>query len=163
MRKLITYTMMAILITVVISISTGNKSEAGSATYYMPYLHTNAGNVVYCVIGNVSSNALTGTFSTMTTETGTATQTAGTSFSIAANTTQMITFSGTTITTGSSTITISDVTSGSYSGKLSFTGTATSTNVACTDIPMSCFQGTTNPKRNLAGHTCDDGTSTLAY
>ncbi|MBF0466187.1 MAG: hypothetical protein HQK88_14530 [Nitrospirae bacterium] len=160
MKKIITYTLMTLLITGVISILLSNKTEASSATYYMPYLHTNAGNVVYCVVGNVSSNAITGTFSTMTTESGTASQTAGTGFSIAANTTQMITFSGTTITTGSSTITVSDVTNGSYSGKLAYTSTA---NVSCTDVPMSCFQGTTNPKRNLAGHTCDDGTNVLAY
>ncbi|MEO5357309.1 MAG: hypothetical protein H7844_08430 [Nitrospirae bacterium YQR-1] len=160
MRKKILYAFIALLITGFTAISTSNNTEAGSASYYMPYLHTNTNNVVYCVVGNISSNSITGIFTTMSTEGGTASQTAGASFSIAANTTQMLTFSGTTLTTGSSAITLSDITGGSFSGKVDFTATS---GVSCSDVPMSCFQGTTNPKRNLTGHTCDDGVNTLAY
>ena len=175
MKKITVYVLTALLITV--SLSLIIEDNADSATYYMPYIHTHTNNVVYCVVSNVSTSSVTGSFTTMTLESGSASQTAGTSFSIDAKATQLITFSGNTMTTGSSTITLSDLTSGSstgYSGKLAFTGATssgdsefggaiTSSTVTCSDVPMSCFQGTTSPKRNLVGHTCEDGTNKFAY
>ncbi|MEO5355794.1 MAG: hypothetical protein H7844_00665 [Nitrospirae bacterium YQR-1] len=175
MKKIIAYTLTALLITITLSLTIADKAD--TATYYMPYIHTNTNNVVYCVVSNVSTSPVTGSFTTMTVESGSANQTAGTSFSVDAKTTQLMTFSGNTMTTGSTTIFLSDLTSGSstgYSGKLAFTGTTssgdsefsgaiTSSTVTCSDVPMSCFQGTTSPKRNLVGHTCEDGTNKFAY
>ncbi|MEO5357894.1 MAG: hypothetical protein H7844_11435 [Nitrospirae bacterium YQR-1] len=149
MKKIIAYTLIALLITLNLTMA----DKAGSATYYMPYIHTNTNNVVYCVVSNVSTSSVTGSFTTMTVESGSANQTTDTSFTVDAKTTQLMTFSGNTMTTGSTTITLSDLTSGSskgYSGKLAFTGASsggdsefggaiTSSTVTCSDVPMSCF------------------------
>ncbi|MBF0459170.1 MAG: hypothetical protein HQK99_14865 [Nitrospirae bacterium] len=35
-------------------------------------------------------------------------------------------------------------------------GNATSLDWTCGNLPMACFQGTTNPKRNLVGYMCSD-------
>ncbi|MBF0536463.1 MAG: hypothetical protein HQK88_16995 [Nitrospirae bacterium] len=175
MKKIIVYTLTTLLIMMTVSLMIETKAD--SATYYMPYLHTSTSNVVYCVVTNVSSSPVNGSFTTMSVENGTATQTTGTSFSVDAKTTQLMTFSGSTLTTGTSTITISDVSASTisgYSGKLAFIGTSspgdtefgggvTASTVSCTDVPMSCFQGTTSPKRNLVGHNCEDGTNKFAY
>ncbi|MBF0466327.1 MAG: hypothetical protein HQK94_14740, partial [Nitrospirae bacterium] len=174
MKKIILRTLIVLIIMITLSLMTGTKAD--SATYYMPYLHTSTSNVVYCVVTNQSSSQVNASFTTMSLENGTASQTASTSFTVDAKTTQLMTFSGSTLTTGSSTITIPDVSASTisgYSGKLAFIGTSspgdtefgggvTASTVSCTDVPMSCFQGTTSPKRNLVGHNCEDGTNKFA-
>ncbi|QWR77356.1 hypothetical protein [Candidatus Magnetomonas plexicatena] len=44
-----------------------------------------------------------------------------------------------------------------YGGTLSF---ASGSSIDCKKIAMSCFQGTTNPKRPIGGYTCEDDSTT---
>jgi hypothetical protein len=71
----------------------------------------------------------------------------------------MLTFSGTTITAGAASIDISpEIGAGSstvYSADIVFTSGVA---INCSQLEMSCFQGTTSPKRNVVGYTCYDGT-----
>ncbi|MEO5357185.1 MAG: hypothetical protein H7844_07800 [Nitrospirae bacterium YQR-1] len=130
--------------------------------YYIPYLHTNTNNVVYCIASNSSSDNSTGYFKVTSNDNGTLTGKFN-SFStvFTAGTTNMLTFSGQTVYTGSGSDKIdlsSDTgTSAAYGGTLKFDSTGTSLN--CKNLTMGCFQGTTTPKRNLAGFICEDNST----
>ncbi|QWR77431.1 hypothetical protein [Candidatus Magnetomonas plexicatena] len=160
MRKLT-----AILLTVILAlVTTVIFSEAASTVYYyLPYMHTNASGVTYCIVSNLSSETLNTTFTVGSNTTGVTTGTANNLSTIAANTTKQMTFYQQTVSFGSTTVTIaSDAadTSTSYAGTLTFTSTAefatTGTKASCLSVVMACFQGTTTPRRNLIGYACKD-------
>ncbi|MEO5357695.1 MAG: hypothetical protein H7844_10405 [Nitrospirae bacterium YQR-1] len=122
----------------------------------MPFLHTNTGVVTYCWIANTTSDSATVTFTVMSSSSSTSPSQSpnSTTISIAGKKSALLTFSGKSIKSGSTSVDISGDTSGTdiaYGLKMEIsTGT-------CESVGMSCFQGTTNPKRNLTGYTCNDG------
>ncbi|MBF0466857.1 MAG: hypothetical protein HQK88_16140 [Nitrospirae bacterium] len=152
--------------------------ESGSGTYvtyYIPYLHTNTNTPVYCVTTNngIGADNITSlSFIVMSAEQSTISRTFS---SIEANNlfnykrTLMFTFSGQTMYVGTSTSAFTDIssnvgTSEVYGGKLTFYSTIQQDSNAlrpshlnCKNIPMTCFLGTTNPKRNLEGLICEAG------
>ncbi|MEO5358796.1 MAG: hypothetical protein H7844_16085, partial [Nitrospirae bacterium YQR-1] len=80
---------------------------------------------------------------------------------IAAKTTQQFSANDKTVTFGSTSVSISsDVAdASSYAGTLKFTSATeftTGTKATCLSVLMACFQGTTNPKRNIIGYACKD-------
>ncbi|MBF0466610.1 MAG: hypothetical protein HQK88_08630 [Nitrospirae bacterium] len=134
-------------------------------TYFLPYLHTNTNNVVYCEVSNNStSNGALGVLTVLSNSgTNKPSQTnEPTGFPITAKQTAMITFSGASVTLGGTTVDITTNTDNTganssqvyYSAKIAF-GTYDST-ATCDTIGMTCFQGTTSPKRNLIGYLCFD-------
>ena len=153
-----------ILLTVILTIvATVLLSEASTVYYYLPYLHSNADKVTYCVVSNMSSELLNTTFTVGANSTGTATGTANSLSTLAIKTTQFLALSEQTVTFGSASVTLStdvaDKTSTSYAGTLTFTSAATGTTgtkATCLSVLMACFQGNSNPKRNLVGYACKD-------
>ncbi|MBF0519820.1 MAG: hypothetical protein HQK92_08865 [Nitrospirae bacterium] len=134
-------------------------------TYFLPYLHTNTNNVVYCEVSNNStSNGALGVLTVLSNSgTNKPSQTnEPTGFPITAKQTAMITFSGASVTLGGTTVDITTNTDNTganssqvyYSAKIAF-GTYDSS-ATCNTIGMTCFQGTTSPKRNLVGYLCFD-------
>ncbi|MEO5358750.1 MAG: hypothetical protein H7844_15835 [Nitrospirae bacterium YQR-1] len=142
---------------------TVKTTEASNVYYYLPYFHTISNNVTYCVAANMSSEELTVSFTVGANHNGNPTGTSNTfSTKLGTKTTRFFTFSEKTVTAGSDTVSISsDVgDASSYAGTLKFTTTAefptTGTKATCKSLLMSCFQGTTTPKRNLIGYVCED-------
>ncbi|MBF0466609.1 MAG: hypothetical protein HQK88_08635 [Nitrospirae bacterium] len=135
-----------------------------TAYYYLPYFHTNAGNVIYCVASNTTNGTVTPTITVTAASNASPTSNTYTLSDIAAKTSQMITFSGTSVLEGTSVTSILGAFSGSvtdtisYGGTLAFIGSGD-----CSTIIMSCFQGNTTPKRNVTGYNCYDGTNHFAY
>ncbi|MBF0518469.1 MAG: hypothetical protein HQK92_01950 [Nitrospirae bacterium] len=156
----------AILLTIILALAvTVVFSEAASTIYYyMPYMQSNAAGVTYCIVSNMSSETLNTTFTVGSNTTGVTTGTANSLSTIATNTTKQMTFYQQAVTFGSTTATIAsdvpDANSTSYAGTLTFTATSefgtTGTKATCLSVVMACFQGTTNPKRNLIGYACKD-------
>ncbi|MEO5355774.1 MAG: hypothetical protein H7844_00560 [Nitrospirae bacterium YQR-1] len=140
----------------------GGGTVMGTVSYYIPYLHTHTNNVTYCYIANFSSNALTTSFTVNAAATkpvGNATTFGDT---LGAGLSKMVTFSGTTISLGVETLDLASETGTgltAYGGTLKFTTTVTG-GASCKNVIISCFQGTTQPKRNVVGYLCgDDSTS----
>ena len=135
--------------------------EAGTAIYYMPFFTTDSGNPTYCWTANKSTADVTATIQIMSTNSSTTpTQTPLTkTLSIPAKQSKMISFVGAAISTDNASIDISAETgtgaSTVYSADITFTSSGT---LSCTKLGISCFQGTTTPRRNLVGYTCFDGT-----
>ncbi|MBF0519819.1 MAG: hypothetical protein HQK92_08860 [Nitrospirae bacterium] len=141
-------------------------------TYFLPYLHTNTNNVVYCVVSNNSTSKDALGVLTVLSNSGTnkPSQTNElTGFPITAKQTSMIIFSGTTVTSGTTTVDITTNTDNTgnnssliyYSAKIGY-GTYDA-DATCDTIGMTCFQGTTSPKRNIRGFVCYDGTTYLPH
>ncbi|MBF0539668.1 MAG: hypothetical protein HQL03_15610 [Nitrospirae bacterium] len=139
---------------------------ATNVYYYLPYLTTVSGAQVYCMVSNFSTDDVTSTtFTVMASSLSQASQTARTFPSInnvGKGRTQLIIFSGQAITVDTGTQVV-DLTSdtgsaNSYGGTLKFSSSG-STGVNCKTLLMTCFQGTTNPKRNLVGYLCEDDSS----
>ncbi|MBF0465694.1 MAG: hypothetical protein HQK88_13020 [Nitrospirae bacterium] len=145
-------------------------------TYYLPYLHTNPAGVVYCVVSNFgigADNITHVNFNIMGNERGsvdrsTAQLTVLNYFT--SKKTVMLAFSGQGIYVGTTTdnqyVNMSSIlgTSEMYGAKLSFVSTIVAgtnavrdSHLNCKNLVMSCFQGTSNPKRNLVGYSCEAG------
>ncbi len=142
--------------------------SASNVYYNMPFLHTSTNNVVYCWLSNLSGSSVSGTnFTVKANETNNPPKTAVTfpsSAYIPSGGTHLITFTGQSIyygTTQAADLSSSTGTSSAYGGVLQFTSTGTG-DITCKNIVMACFQGTTNPKRNIVGNVCeDDSNSTI--
>ncbi|MEO5359786.1 MAG: hypothetical protein H7843_04990 [Nitrospirota bacterium] len=137
-------------------------TEAGTAIYYMPFFTTDTANPTYCWIANKSTGSATASIQIMTNNSSTApTQIPlTTTLSLPAKRSKMVTFYSTTIIADSTILDISSEVGSSgvpvvYSADITFSSTGT---LNCTMLGMSCFQGTTTPRRNLVGYTCYDGT-----
>ncbi|QWR76449.1 hypothetical protein [Candidatus Magnetomonas plexicatena] len=137
---------------------------SGSSTvyYYIPYLSTNGSGATYCVVSNSSTyDVTTMTFAVMASQSVEASQTAQTfssSLNLGKAKTSLIAFDGQTVSVdGTTGLDISSYTqtSSMYGGTLKFLSTS-SGSINCKNILMSCFQGTTSPKRNLIGYLCED-------
>ncbi|MEO5356833.1 MAG: hypothetical protein H7844_05990 [Nitrospirae bacterium YQR-1] len=154
---------LALTVSMFIGISGMNPAHVGAASnvyYYMPYLHTNPSNVVYCFL----SNAATAEATVSVAVTSSSTKPVGTAntftATLGAGITKMISFSSQSVTFGSESKDITTETGGTvnsvtaYGAKLSLASTGSDLN--CKSMTMSCFQGTTNPKRNVLGYICED-------
>ncbi len=141
------------------NITSTTKSKV---TYFLPYFHTNTNNVTYCVISNISTdNVINIYFSVGANSSGTPTgaQKEFISTKLFSKMSKLMTFSDQLIYFGNDTMDISSELglATSYAGTLTFNSTGTG--LSCKNILMACFQGTTNPKRNLAGFICEDNSS----
>lgn len=147
---------------------------AATITYNIPYFHTNPASVGYCIISNsVTDNTtdLTVSFAVSAVGRSLGTKPSGTVHTftrpLSAQTALQYTLLGASITDSTSTFDLtSDIygtaasTDINYSGRFTFTTTGTAT---CKDVLISCFQGTTTPKRNMIGYSCYDGTNMQSY
>ncbi|MBF0519466.1 MAG: hypothetical protein HQK92_07070 [Nitrospirae bacterium] len=150
--------LMIIVQTLIIFVLWHNDIKAGTATYNLPFLNTHTNSVTYCWLSNTTTDSAIASFTVMSNNSSTSpTQiTNSTTISISGKQTALLTFTGQSITSGVTSVNIASETSGSsisYGLKMEITGNS----VTCESLGMSCFQGTTNPKRNLAGYTCNDG------
>ena len=70
-----------------------------------------------------------------------------------------MTFSGDSIYFGNDTVGLPSElgSAASYAGTLTFYSSDTGLN--CKSVLVSCFQGTSSPKRNLAGYICEDNST----
>ncbi|KJU87477.1 secreted protein [Candidatus Magnetobacterium bavaricum] len=149
-----------------VSMWSGNVSTVGAAdgvTYTLPYLHTssdtsaNGSRAVYCILSNMSSDNATVSFQQRTnaSTSGLTPAAAAGSYTLVPGTSPMITISSTSVAVGTSSIT-SVTSDGNYGGYLILAGPSTSgaTPISCETVGMACFQGATNPKRNLVGYQC---------
>ncbi|MBF0319558.1 MAG: hypothetical protein HQL01_07135 [Nitrospirae bacterium] len=148
-----------LVLTAIAALSIG--VEAGTAIYYMPFFTTEQGNPTYCWTANKSTADVTATIQIMSANSSaTPSQTPlSKTLSIPAKQSKMLSFIGTAITIDNVSINISsEVGTGAstvYSADITFTSSGT---LSCTKLGISCFQGTTTPRRNLVGYTCYDGT-----
>ncbi|KWT90997.1 hypothetical protein [Candidatus Magnetominusculus xianensis] len=157
-----------------------------NVTYTLPYLNTGTASNVYCIIANntsdnatiqfrVSANSGTNLTSATVVINNNVSSSGATVYS---RQSRMLSFEGTSVKVDG--IAIGDissyVTGGSYGGRVTLmkgspgmaqgqlpggqlmlhSGNRVMGTWACTDLPMACFQGTTNPKRNLVGYICSD-------
>ncbi|MBF0565320.1 MAG: hypothetical protein HQK89_08760, partial [Nitrospirae bacterium] len=141
----------------------GQVNNPDNVTYRFPYFHTAATNVIYCVASNSSSQSASVTFTP---------RTSGLAFStssfpainlgiLGGNMTDMYTFNQNSASSFVGGVNASIVgpdtsTKGSFYGvDISFGSAATNNGTLdCSNIVMTCFQGTTNPKRNVHGYQC---------
>ncbi|MBF0536991.1 MAG: hypothetical protein HQL03_01925 [Nitrospirae bacterium] len=147
-------------------------AATGPASYSLPYLHTAAVNPIYCVISNLTNAGVTLGFQVTSTAAGQLSAAAADSLASVATAsktvnvtqTRMLSFEGQDIKMDG--VKIADTASStavptpgnSYGGIIIVTG------ASCIEAPMSCFQGTTTPKRNVVGYTCKDaGPNVLSY
>ncbi|MEO5356834.1 MAG: hypothetical protein H7844_05995 [Nitrospirae bacterium YQR-1] len=139
-------------------------ATAKSVRFYLPYFHSNANNVTYCLLSNSSSAEVKVSFGvTSGYNTKPAQGTQSFASTVAAGTTRMFRFSGQGLylvpLTGSSEDSVlfsTDVGSSEpFSGHLRVVS-STGGDVNCKNEILTCFQGTSNPKRNVAGFLCED-------
>ncbi len=208
-RAIVSFAVILSVLSLIVVTDTGNVSAAGGNVYYsLPYLHTHASNVTYCVVSNLSTDNVTSASFTVKASSGsTPTRKAiafPSSVSFGGSSSNLISFTGkyvyvgttkaadlstdlglSSTTTNDNTTSSSDNTTGSGKGgndkgendkgekdnssnsgkseKIYYGGTLTFTSdssIDCQKIAMSCFQGTTNPKRPIGGYTCTDDSST---
>ncbi len=164
------------------------QTEAGTASYTMPFL-TSHGNVpTYCVISNLnkgdnstvsdnSTSDTTATFAVMATEKGGSSQTAKaipTKYTPKSGFVRVLTFKGKGIYAGndfivdlSGELAKNSLKDDDVKNPMIYTGVlaVTSSTATCKTITISCMQG--NPdgggKRLIGGFFCDDGTNLVAY
>jgi hypothetical protein len=158
-------------------IPTTDSADGTYVSYFLPFLHTSTSSPVYCVATNNgigADNVTQMRVHVMSTASSTF-ERGGASVPIA-NTnefsfkkTTMITFKEQGIYMGSNgdpSIDISPYvgTSEAYGAKLTFISTIKmgsnalrDSHLNCKTLPMACFIGTTNPKRNLVGIICEAG------
>lgn len=146
-----------------------------NVTYSFPYLHTSDSSVVYCMLSNFStSSAAEDGFSVMTNAQQTATQIPyelPAAFTVGSGVTTMLVFRNQKVAMKNDNLTVFTIgdnnslsivndtcTNCSYGAKIRWTSSfaSGSTGVNCLNLLMSCFQGTTLPKRNLFGYYCSD-------
>ncbi|MBF0465792.1 MAG: hypothetical protein HQK88_13070 [Nitrospirae bacterium] len=149
--------------TTTVNVDNITSSAHSRVIYSLPYFHTDSSAVTYCMLSNESSdNTSAVTFAVKANSSGTPAGTVNTfpSTPLYSKMTKMITFSDYSVMFGNSTLDLtSELSSSAYSygGVLSIYSTGTALN--CTNVTLSCFQGTTNPKRNLAGYVCQDNST----
>ncbi|MEO5356232.1 MAG: hypothetical protein H7844_02915 [Nitrospirae bacterium YQR-1] len=178
MKKLFLVTALSIIFVVTLATISG-AVDATYVSYYLPYLHSNTNNTVYCVVTNFGTHADNVThvaFTVMGNSSGSTTRNNKVMFSndvidkFAYRMTTQIAFSGQGIYFGTSTenknTDLSSIisTSESYGARLTFistikfgTNAKRDSHLNCKNISMACFQGTTSPKRNLVGYSCESG------
>ncbi|MBF0457129.1 MAG: hypothetical protein HQK99_04455 [Nitrospirae bacterium] len=161
-------------LTVLVVVLSVGVVYAATITYNMPYFHTDPASVGYCIISNsVADNTTDLTVSFVVSAVGRSlgTKPSGTVHTftrpLAAQTAKQFTLLGTTITDDTNTFDLATDIYGSaantginFSGRFTFTTSGTAT---CKDVLISCFQGTTTPKRNMVGYSCWDGTNMQSY
>ncbi|QWR78248.1 hypothetical protein [Candidatus Magnetomonas plexicatena] len=177
MRNIVCLILVLVSLLLVGSVSEVSAGTSGTyVTYYLPYLHTNTSGVIYCVVSNFgigADNITHVNFNIMGNESGTTTRATAQLTTLgyfASRKTVMLTFSGQAIYIGTSTDNqytgMSSIlgVSESYGAKLSFVSTILAgtnalrnSHLNCKNIVMACFQGTSNPKRNLVGYSCEAG------
>ncbi|MBF0316769.1 MAG: DUF1566 domain-containing protein [Nitrospirae bacterium] len=141
-------------------------------TYTLPYLHTSAGNVIYCVISNTTADTVD--IGVQVTATAAGMTSSPTSDLITTSTTtnkqlkpwqtRMLILDGFDISIDTNKIgSVSGVAaeSSSYGALITLTRASSTDPVgaSCDSVPMACFQGKTLPKRNLVGYTCKSSNS----
>ncbi|MEO5357696.1 MAG: serine protease [Nitrospirae bacterium YQR-1] len=140
-------------------LSSSSTYAGSTVTYNMPYLHTNSAAISYCWLSNTTTDTATATFTVMSNNSSSSpSQSAKTkTISIAGKKTALLTFTGKSIKSGSTSVDISgDISGTDVAYGLKIVLTISGSNATCETIGMSCFQGTTSPKRNLKGYTCRD-------
>ncbi|MBF0464032.1 MAG: trypsin-like peptidase domain-containing protein [Nitrospirae bacterium] len=141
-------------------LNSSSANNAGSSvTYNIPFLNTNSNVATYCWLSNTLTETATATFTVMSNNSSALpSQTASsTNIFIAGKKTTMLTFNGLSITSGATSVDLSnDISGNSISYALKMLLTTIGTDATCESIGMSCFQGTTSPRRNLKGYTCND-------
>ncbi|MBF0519447.1 MAG: PQQ-binding-like beta-propeller repeat protein [Nitrospirae bacterium] len=127
------------------------SNSRATVTYSLPYLHTNTNNVTYCEISNVSADNVTALYFAMGansdgTPTGALKEFPTTM--LYAKMSKLMTFNSEYIYFGNDTVSLlSELGSAtSYGGTLTFYSSETGLN--CKSVVVSCFQGTTSPRRN---------------
>ncbi len=138
------------------------SSAKSRVTYSLPYFHISANNVTYCVVSNVSSDNITGLYFAMKANSaGTATGALKefTTTKLYSKMSKMITFSGDSVYFGNDTVGLSSELGSSYSYGGSLVFYSTNTGLNCNSVLISCFQGTSSPKRNVAGIVCQDNST----
>ncbi|MBF0466326.1 MAG: hypothetical protein HQK94_14735 [Nitrospirae bacterium] len=152
--------------------TTTSLTTTGSAkniSYTIPYLQTNSQQVLYCMASNMTSSTQTGYVMVLGNNAAVkpAQSYESTTFTVSGKATKMITFLGQSVTAGTTSISLINNTGGTtsdsvmYGTKLTFASNDNTT--TCSTMGMVCFQGTTNPKRNLLGILCYDGSSYYAH
>ncbi|MBF0320545.1 MAG: hypothetical protein HQL01_12155 [Nitrospirae bacterium] len=150
-----------------------------NVNYIFPYLHTSDSSVVYCVVSNFSTDNATGDgFTVMSTAKRIPSQVPyelPVGFTIKNTRSAMLAFNNQTVAIKNDNLTVFTITDNnsvsiandtctgcSYGARISWTSKLASmtSGINCLNVLMSCFQGTTQPKRNLVGYACvDDSTS----
>ncbi|MBF0466383.1 MAG: PQQ-like beta-propeller repeat protein [Nitrospirae bacterium] len=148
--------------TTTVNATTIISNSRSTVTYSLPYLHTNTSNVTYCEISNVSTDSVTGLYFAMGANSSGTPTSALKEFStttLYGKMSKMMTFSGNNVYFGNDTADLSSELSSasSYGGTLTFYSSNTGLN--CKSVVLSCFQGTTSPRRNLAGLVCEDNST----
>ncbi|QWR76450.1 hypothetical protein E2O03_002535 [Candidatus Magnetomonas plexicatena] len=154
---------------------TARFSGAYNITYSLPFISPNTNGVIYCVISNFSlDNATTDGFAVMSLQGSVASQKYyyfPSNLSIKRKKSTFLMFyannavigDNLTIYDNSTHIDYSSEINGGYlyGVKLKFTSTGGTgiSGITCKNILMACFQGNTNPRRNLVGYTCEDNST----
>ncbi|MBF0486603.1 MAG: hypothetical protein HQK98_00445 [Nitrospirae bacterium] len=169
-----------------------------NVTYTFPYLTTSSDKPVYCVVSNMTQDNASLHFYVLA-DSAVLTTSATQIQDVAQNSAMVYAFQTRMISFETMNLNIDGTSFGSLSGKVNASsnyggsirltqqaaatydgdgamvvkyGNATALDWTCGNLPMACFQGTTNPKRNLVGYTCSDemmrrdvssGASTIAY
>lgn len=158
---------------------TARFSGYHNVTYSFPYLHTLGSAVVYCVVSNFSTDNATGNgFTVMSSAQQSVSQTLHelpSAFTINRGKTAQIIFNNQQVAIKNDNLTVFNISDNNslsiatdtctncpYGAKISWTSNLASmtSGVDCLSLVMSCFQGTTLPKRNLVGYLCSDDSTT---
>ncbi|MBF0463706.1 MAG: hypothetical protein HQK88_01015 [Nitrospirae bacterium] len=187
MKRSLVYVLLLALVLTGMGIYGAGKVDAGSyVRFIIPYLHTNTNNAVYCVVSNMGGTwdnisrtvMQVGSNTSANSSTGLILPDDASAYTLMTyRSSQQFTFSGQYVYIGTANTEIFDLTGststnsalGAYSAKLTFVAASTGanpwnafstnySNLDCKKMSMSCFQGTTSPKRNLVGYTCEAGT-----
>ncbi|MBF0568203.1 MAG: hypothetical protein HQK95_04985 [Nitrospirae bacterium] len=174
MKKSFLYLVLAVMVLSAMFMLGGRSIHANqndNVTYTLPYLTSATDKNIYCVISNrtqdnasvhftinansaLSLNSQLQNFNTLS------------NYAVVyAHQTRMLSFEGLTINLDGmamGSVSVAVAANQSYGGRISLVqmgilgGSGPFNSWSCMDLPMACFQGTTNPKRNLTGYLCSD-------
>ncbi|MEO5357512.1 MAG: hypothetical protein H7844_09470 [Nitrospirae bacterium YQR-1] len=146
-----------------------------NVTYTFPYVSAHASGVIYCIVSNFSQdNATTDGLAIMSAQDSATSQKYyyfQSNLALRKKRTTYLLFSSRAAALGDNLTTSDNATNVNYSSeisedatysvKLKFTSTGGPgiSGISCKNILISCFQGTTLPKRNILGYTCEDDTT----
>ncbi|MCG6553614.1 MAG: hypothetical protein L7F77_14920 [Candidatus Magnetominusculus sp. LBB02] len=177
MRKSFLYLLLAVVALSVVFMSGGRSLQAtqnDNVTYTMPYMNTTAGGdkSIYCIISNRTNDNASIHFNVSAVAAGSSLtsqlinlNTLSNYAIVYARQTRMLSFEGMTINVDGiamGSVAVAVPSASSYGGRVMLVqmgtlgGSGTGASWSCTDLPMACFQGSTNPKRNLVGYICSD-------
>ncbi|MEO5360314.1 MAG: hypothetical protein H7843_07675 [Nitrospirota bacterium] len=174
MKKSFLYLMLAVVALSAMFMWGGKGLHAGindNVTYTLPYLTTATDKPIYCIISNRTMDNASIHFS-VTANSALNVNSTWQNYNTLSNyaivyshQTRMLSFEGLDVnldglTMGS--VAVVMAANQSYGGRIKLVqsgvlgGSGTYNTWSCADLPMACFQGTTNPKRNLVGYVCSD-------